>query len=128
MKNIILNIATKQIHKHIKHHTNIPNYFFWRWMISKVGDKDLEQDIIFRLDSAVAVCGSTNLINFINDVFVFDGKLYIVTHRPGIWIGKRGHQIDEIQKAVGCEIVLVENRKDGLMKFLNSHYASINNW
>lgn len=115
------------------------NYYFLRWLSDIVEDKDSANDICATLGSWIVNTDiGSSLINYLNDLFVVGNGVYIVTYRPGLWIGKGGRTVDSLEHCLNYDI---EDKKinDYEVRFIEIHkknYSSVmgyinfysNNW
>lgn len=105
----------KRIKHYFDHKCRIVNtkYFFCRWLIEVCQDSTAYVGIVYNLvllheknlDLWSTIC------QVMEDMFVIDGTVYIVTFRPGVIIGKGGQQIEEFKAITGYSSVnLIETR------------------
>ena len=102
----------KQIEKYLKKHlTGHPkHYHFLRWLSSIVEDNNKLIDVYASLagyfyhkqDDYIHL-DIMNIMQF-TDIFVVDNNVYIYTQRPGMWIGKAGCTIDEVQDRMNLNV------------------------
>lgn len=84
------------LHKRITHPRKY-DYYFYRWIIEKFAvNKDEMNKILVYLTAWMVIKEHESLHQYLSDIFVFDGRIYIYTRRPGLWIGKAGCIIDDL--------------------------------
>ena len=99
----------KWLIKNCTHHFYTEHYYFLRWLVSMGSDKKRTKEVCW----GVARWMVNNDMSFLPfmDMFVLDGVLYIYTERPGLWIGKGGKTIDNLQQTLSScisEVRLLE--------------------
>lgn len=123
----------KLIRKYLKKHLKRENkyYYFYRWFVSISKDKTQTKDMFYAVASWFSKnTDKVNLINNLQDIYVVDNVLYIVTLRPGLWIGKHGSIINSLidhlkQENPNIEVRLIEDRGE-LCEFVNTLYVCNN--
>lgn len=78
-------------------------YLFWRWIACLLGDEEKERQIICSV-AGYLYKSDPHGHKVYTDIFFLYDTLYIVTRRPGLWIGKRGEDIDKLHEAIKEEI------------------------
>lgn len=133
----------QQIEKYlIKHLTSHPkHYHFLRWLVSLIEDRNKLIDVYGSLSGYFYHKQKDinyNIFNYMQfiDIFVVDNNVYIYTQKPGMWIGKAGHTIDEIedrmnlnvngQKIHDYKIRLIEDN-DSASYYINITINALNN-
>ena len=95
MKKLVKKFLKKRLTAHPK------NYYFLRWLVSIVENSNVNREVL----RCVVYYTQENKINLpFLDIFVIDKDVYIVTERPGLWIGKAGSIIDGIRKCLNYNL------------------------
>ncbi len=97
MQNIIRKNICKFLQKYlgnklVKYHPK--TYLFVRWIISLIEDKDDANEVVIYIALWMNNTGRAN--NPFTDIFLVGDIIYIVTDRPGLWIGEYGKDIDDL--------------------------------
>ena len=97
MKNIIRTNLCKFLQKYlrnklVKYHPK--TYLFVRWIISLIEDDDYANNVLTYISLWMINNDRTN--NPFTDIFIIGDIIYIVTDRPGLWIGSYGKDIDDL--------------------------------
>ena len=82
---------------------NYRKYLFWRWITYLLKNKKKERQIICSV-AGYLYKSDPHGHKVYTDIFFLYDTLYIVTRRPGLWIGKGGEGIDKLQEAIKEEI------------------------
>lgn len=136
----------KQIEKYLKKHlTGHPkHYHFLRWLASLVKDKEKLITVygaisgyFYYKQNDYTRLYIINVMQF-TDIFVVDNNVYIYTQRPGMWIGKGGCTINEIedrmnlnvngQKQYNYKIELIEDNDSANYYISKTIQTMNNNW
>lgn len=83
MKQLIENYLIKQMGGHPKH------YYFYRWLAECVKNKDNTYDVLCSITGYINATDKNTRLPFF-DIFVIRDYVFVVTQRPGLWIGKSG--------------------------------------
>jgi len=102
----------KKIEKYLKKHlTGHPkHYHFLRWLASLVEDNNTLTDVYASIAGYFyhkqSEYGNWNIFDAMcfTDIFVVDNNVYVYTQRPGMWIGKAGRTIDEVEDRMNLNV------------------------
>ena len=78
------------------------HYYFLRWLSELVKDEMNTENVLAGIASWMVATGETFLP--FNDIFVIDNAIYIYTHRPGLWIGKKDSVINSLEYSLNHNI------------------------
>lgn len=103
------------------------DYHFLRWLAEHTKDEKATKNVLS--DIALFMFKNNTDIPF-TDIFVVDENIYVYTVRPGLWIGKAGHIMDEILHYINYDssdnnvsnykIQLLENTKGAEAEIITS--------
>lgn len=95
MKRMIKRYLMKRLTGHPK------NYHLLRWMAEWVKE-EAETEYVLR---EISYFLQNERIDIpYEDIFVVGNNVYIVTQRPGLWIGKGGNTVNSLIKKINCDI------------------------
>jgi ribosomal protein S3 len=91
MKKLIENYLIKRLNvSHPKH------YYFYRWLAECIKDKDKTIDVLCSIAGYINSTNKNAGLPFL-DIFVIRDYVFVVTQRPGLWIGKSGETHEAIE-------------------------------
>ncbi len=97
MQNIIRKNICKFLQKYLRNNLakyHPKTYLFVRWIISLIEDEDEANDVVRYI--ALWMAHNDKVNNPFTDIFLVGDIIYIVTDRPGLWIGKYGKNMDDL--------------------------------
>ena len=97
MKSLVRKYIVKQFCKSSR--PSSEKYIFLRWLAEKTKDRK-ETNYVIR--TIAYFLEETNLILPYTDIFLVGKRVYIVTVRPGLWIGKGGSVVNNLLKRINC--------------------------
>ena len=99
MKSLVRKYIVKQFCK--SRRPSQEKYNFLRWLAEKVKDEKETDDVI----RTVAYFLSETRLNIpFTDIFLVGKRVYIVTVRPGLWIGRKGETVDKLLKRINRRV------------------------
>ena len=116
MKNYILNIVTfikigvislvvKYLNRSLSSRPkSYLKYLSIRLIAELVKDKESTQYVIDKIADYIRYENLDKVILF-SDIFVLGDEVYILTVRPGIWIGKQGTTINELKTNLNVDVM-----------------------
>lgn len=118
-------LLEKYLLKKIRHNNReYKRYLFLRWLAEFVKKDDMETSSVMCGIAAYIFEKYQRLADKFSDVFIVGNKVFIVTTRPGMWIGKGGETINAIEKTLNVnrdgkkvsnyEIELIEDVKSAV--------------
>lgn len=144
MKNYILNIITfikigvssllvKYLNKKLRFRPkSYLKYLSIRLIAELVKDKESTQYVIDMIADYIRYEKLDKVILF-SDIFVLGDEVYILTVRPGIWIGKQGATINELKTNLNVDVMgklihkyhlnLIEDRFSPIVEYKNAIFA-----
>ena len=136
MKKILKNWIKKYLKKHLNVHPK--NYYFLRWLADMGKNEKQMDDICAGVARWMYDTDESNLLGHLNDLFVVDNNVYIVTFRPGLWIGKSGQTVESLKHSLNYnidgekindyDIRFIEVHKQPYSEVLSYAYMYANNW
>lgn len=136
MKKILKNWIKKYLKKHLNAHPK--HYYFLRWLADIVKDEKQMDEIYWFFAKWVYDTDAAYLLDKFNDLFVVDNNVYIVTFRPGLWIGKRGQTVESLKHSLNYnideekindyDIQFIEVHKQPYSEVLSYAHMYANNW
>lgn len=126
MKKILYNFLKKRIKNPRKY-----NYYFYRWIIDSVINKEEVNDVIRSISYWMTKDDyKSRLSTYLTDIFVMNNDIYLYTRRPGLWIGKCGSNIDDLVHSVNFNIndERIHNYKIEIIEDTNSNTTNLVKW
>ena len=94
MKKLFINFIENRIVNPRKY-----NYLFYRWLLGLIIDKDETENVFFKI--AYYLNNKREFLSYdFTDIFILNNNVYIYTTRPGLWIGKGGKEIDDLENCI----------------------------
>lgn len=129
MKNFIKKQIRKYLKKHLDH-SHPKHYYFLRWLADMVKDHKQLEDVCAGVAHWVYYseeCRGINQLQYLNDLIVIDNEVYIVTFRPGLWIGKMGKTVDSLKYSLNHNIddEQIHDYRINFIELLNQPYARV---
>lgn len=95
MKKLFINFIENRIVNPRKY-----NYLFYRWLLGLIIDKDETRNVFFQI--AYYLNNKHEFLSYYDftDIFVLNNNVYIYTRKPGLWIGKGGKGIDDLENCI----------------------------
>lgn len=116
------------------------NHSFWYFVAEILTDKKKRKEISRSISYHIYTHNTSGLQSMMvgYDLFVINNRIYLITQRPGIWIGKGGAYIDELTKTINYNvdgkkiydyhIDLVEDKVSQMSDIYNNLYFQSNNY
>ncbi len=99
MKNLVRKYIVKQFYK--SRRPSSEKYIFLRWLAEKTKDRKETKDVIRTIAYFLE---ETNMNLPYTDIFLVGKRVYIVTVRPGLWIGRYGSTANNLLKRINCSV------------------------
>lgn len=97
-------LLEKYLLKKIRHNNReYKRYLFLRWLAEFVKDNNIETTSVVCGIAAYIYYEYNQLYDTLTDMFIVGNKVFIVTTRPGMWIGKSGETIEAIKKELNFD-------------------------
>ena len=136
IKEFFKNKIRKYLRKHLTGHPK--HYYFLRWLADLVKDNGQLEDVCSGVASWICVNDENTLLPHLSDLFVVGNNVYIVTYRPGLWIGKSGKTVGSLEHSLNhnindekindYHIRFIEWLKEPYASVMRSVYFYSNNW
>ena len=101
MKNLIRKYLNKKLSKRGEIKKNPLRFYFYRWLAELVKDDKKTTDVLMSVASFIH---DKDYDYPYQDIIVVGDIVYIVTQRPGLWIGKAGSTHDELEKKLNYNL------------------------
>lgn len=101
MKNLLRKYLNKKLNKRGDLKKNPLKFYFYRWLVELVKDK---KKTTYVLMSVASFIHDNNYSYPFQDILVVGDVVYIVTQRPGLWIGRAGSTHDKLEKKLNYNL------------------------
>lgn len=81
-------------------------YRYARYLVSYLEIKQDKDKLLELIAKWIRKTGNEHLLRYLTDVFIFFNEVYIVTGRPGLWIGKGGDTLDDLRNFIRTNMSL----------------------